>query len=617
MKRRTRWWHAALSIVTVLALAAGCDWWRQYDNGFYRDNWDTYVAGWKGADGIISVPLPNLNGLRRTLWLFGDTHIYKTWQVDSQDPQAKVNQVAGNTAFTQAHIPRNTIGIQSIPTSEPAWTPPVPNQITYYATDATGGGQTVKKIDDIGTTGSEPNRSHLYSYAPRSQYPLGSEAKRFKWPTDGIRHAQTNTNIFWHEFVEHDTCVVKFLDAFAMKLWVHDGTYIERIMNAHTKNPEEWSYPPDGGRFSKPDFKMYNSPAGSQPVAIWGIALRLHGNYVHVYGHAVNDAALACQNCTDPFDVNTCSPTGATVPDFFAKNVVMARAPLSKLRVLADWEFWWPASGVPCNNPAEGCTGGSTCWCRQNPTHPNQLRVVATQAANYFSVDRVNIGGDIRYVMVQGDPGLTKNIGYARIGSTPMSFPALPAGPPWPSCSAEPCTYPFEITDQSGNPGASPELSFEAVKNWVNVPGNERGDLFLFNDKFMRINHTMAHGHLSHISGVKGDTNNLLVSYWMSHFWPGNIPNAFHSTCHELSSDCWSADGSWGGKCRWDTEVFAADGGRCLDDPCTQKIQGFCGFWDNCEVRGGICRARPTQGGPRFMLLPLNDLRPWCEPNCS
>ena len=133
MKRRHRWWHAALPALAGIVLAAGCDWWRSWDAPFYRDSWTLVpTLGWRGADGIVSVPLPNdSNGNRRTLWLFGDSWVYKTWG------SFKINQVGGGEDFTQLRGVRNSIAVQAIPTGQPVWTPPAPAQLTFYATDST------------------------------------------------------------------------------------------------------------------------------------------------------------------------------------------------------------------------------------------------------------------------------------------------------------------------------------------------------------------------------------------------------------------------------------------------------------------------------------------------
>jgi hypothetical protein len=179
-------------------------------------------------------------------------------------------------------------------------------------------------------------------------------------------------------------------------------------------------------------------------------------------------------------------------------------------------------------------------------------------------------------------------------------------------CSAEPCTYPLPLLNTSipQDPHLSPELSTEAVKSWASVSGNDGGYVLLFGPDGTRFNHQRGNRHLSEISGVKNGTNNLLISYWMSHFWPGNVPNSFQQDCYYTTAwDCFTTPG-----CRWESEF--APGGRCLYDPCTQQVgTGNCADYHNCEFRGGICRARPTHGGPRFTLAPFNSMRPWCLPD--
>jgi hypothetical protein len=622
VKRQRRGWHAALAVAAGILLAGGCDWWREYDKGFYRDSWVTYVSGWKGSDGGMSVPLVDHDGKHRTLWLFGDTFIYQNWKPPAEK---RVNQVAEHEDFAEQVFPRNTVALQATPTSQNRWDPPTNTQVNYYATE-----RPTDSLKNVLSIGENPeNRSNILSYAPRSTYPNQDtdEKKTWRWPGDGIRQTSTNFNIFWNEFEEDDDCKINFMN-FAIPYWDYKGTYIERAFNADTKNPDGWGF---HTRFGTPNFPTYDGQVhngynmGPQPVALWGASLfkeTVGGTtYVNIYGYTPRHATpTECFSCPGEFFQN-CTATGEWRTDLRGKSVVLARVPNSSLRNISLWEYWWDTSGGTCSTPVGSCTG-SSCWCRQHPTNPAQLKEVAPNAVTLFSVDKVTIGGQSRYLLVQdGTPGeFQMNTAYIRTSATREGpFAPLPAiGTESWSCSAEPCTYPGWLLNQN-TPTASPELSYEAIRGWL-AAGNTRPELFLSANAealwALRIYHAQSHAHLSQISGQLGGANSLLIGYITSHFWPGDIPNPnYASDCFSAdSSSCWFTQGTYGGNCRWDTEIL---GGRCLDDPCTQKVGSYCGFWDNCEFRGGICRVRPSYGGIRFTQVDLNVMRPWCEPNCE
>ena len=158
----------------------------------------------------------------------------------------------------------------------------------------------------------------------------------------------------------------------------------------------------------------------------------------------------------------------------------------------------------------------------------------------------------------------------------------------------------------------SGELSTEAIEDWVQA-GNTNPSALLSSVADIRINHAQGHAHLSQL-GTAGGTNELLIGYYVSHFWAGDIPNSEYDTqCnqHTSAGPCNTQTDSFGFFiCRWDTEVF---GGRCLKDRCTHGL-GFapCSSFEQCEFRNNVCRVRPTVGGARFTKADLNLYRPWC-----
>ena len=254
--------------------------------------------------------------------------------------------------------------------------------------------------------------------------PAEQEDRRYRWPTDGVHHTSTQLNIFWHEFVGDPNCY-QILGGQADRHITLDETYVERIRNP-TAAPDAWNFGDGGGpgdpvRFLDMNIEKYTAGALTNlPVAVWGAAIVKETSHTYIYGHTVQEEGVGqCYSCTNPPDPASCTPNSNQSPTGRAKDAVLFRVPAGQsIRTRTTWEYWWnDVAGHNCATPVTGCAGqsGADCWCKDVPNEPSDLRVVAPNVSNYFSVDKITIGSNMRYVMVHGGTFL-EPLAYVRIG---------------------------------------------------------------------------------------------------------------------------------------------------------------------------------------------------------